>query len=58
MKDTIEILLDRIVDLEVKLRREYQEKRKITDYLLSRGIVLTYWADKITSDLDDKEEDE
>lgn len=57
MKETIEILLDRIVDLEKKLERKDRELRQVIDYLLEKGIVLTHWTSRLTSDLDKEEEE-
>lgn len=56
MKEIVEILLDKIKELELKLNASERERKLMQDYLLERGIVLTHWTERLTSCLDDKED--
>ena len=52
MKDILYTVLLKLEKTEEELERYKQDYRKITDYLYSKGIVLTIHSEKITSELD------
>lgn len=53
IKDLLNTLFNRIVELELKVKELEKERNQVQRYLLSHNIILTYYSERIESRLDD-----
>lgn len=58
INEIINMLINKICDLEKTLDEIKKEKRMILDYLIEHNIMLIYHSEKITSKLDEKVSDD